>query len=97
MTQLTLEDGDVRAVLRAALSTGGEFAEIYAEDRRARNLRLDDGRVEDVVSGVDRGAGVRVVAGRRTAYAYTNVLTRDALVEAAKAASTRASRVSTLV
>ena len=87
MSHLTLDDADVRAVLTAALSSGGQFAEIYAEDRRARNLRLDDGRIEDVVSGVDRGAGIRVVAGRRTAYAYTNVLTRDALVEAAKAAA----------
>lgn len=87
MSEMTLDDDDVRAVLEAALSTGGEFAEIYAEDRRARNLRLDDGRVEDVISGLDRGAGIRVVAGRRTAYAYTNVLTREALVEAAKAAA----------
>lgn len=87
MTAFTLDDGDVRAVLEAALATGGEFAEIYAEDRRARNMRLDDGRVEDVVSGVDRGAGIRVVAGRRTTYAYTNVLTRDALIDAARTAA----------
>jgi TldD protein len=87
MSPLTLDDADVRAVLQAALGSGGEFAEIYAEERRSRNLRLDDGRIEDVVSGLDCGAGVRVVAGRRTAYAFTNVLTRDALVDAARAAA----------
>jgi len=82
-----LDDSDVRAALVAALSGGGEFAELYAEDRRGRNLTLDDGKVEDLVSGHDVGAGVRVLRGRQTAYAYTNVLTRAALIEAAKVAA----------
>ncbi len=82
-----LDDADVRAVLEAALSGGGEFAEVYAEDRRGRTLTLDDGKVEDLVSGRDVGAGVRVLRGRQTAYAYTNVLARDALAEAARVAA----------
>lgn len=82
-----LDDADVRVVLDAALSSGGEFAEIYAETRRGRSVRFDDGKVEDLVSGLDRGAGVRVTRGRQTAYAYTNVLTRQALVDAARAAA----------
>jgi TldD protein len=82
-----LDDVDVRAVLEAALSGGGEFAEVYAEDRRGRTVTLDDGRIEDLVTGRDVGAGVRVLRGRQTAYAYTNVLTRDALVAAARIAA----------
>lgn len=82
-----LDDGDVRAVLEAALSGGGEFAEVYAEDRRGRSLSLDDGKIEDIISGRDVGAGVRVLRGRQTAYAYTNVLTREALVDAARVAA----------
>lgn len=82
-----LDDSDVKAVLSAALDTGGEFAEIYAEDRRGRSLRLDDGKVEELVSGRDVGAGVRVLKGGQTAYAYTNVLSRAALIDAAKVAA----------
>ncbi|MEX0658163.1 MAG: TldD/PmbA family protein [Egibacteraceae bacterium] len=82
-----LDDGDARAVLSAALATGGEFAEIYAENRVGRSLQFDDGKVEDLTSGFDRGAGIRVVQGRRTGYAYTNLLTREALVEAAAVAA----------
>ncbi len=82
-----LDDGDVRAVLDAALSGGAEFAEIYTEARRSRTVRLDDGRVEDLLSGRDVGAGIRVVAGMRTGYASTNVLTREALVDAARTAA----------
>lgn len=82
-----IDDSDVHAALAAALSSGGDFAEIYAETRRGRSVRLDDGRIEELTSGLDRGAGVRVTHGQQTAYAYTNVLTRDALVDAAKVAA----------
>ncbi len=82
-----LDDADTKAVLSAALSGGGDFAEVFAETRRGRNLRLDDGKIEELVSGRDRGAGIRVLRGRQTAYAYTNVLTREALVDAARVAA----------
>lgn len=83
----TLDDADVHAVLGAALSGGADFAEIYAEQRRGRNVRLDDRNIEELTSGRDRGAGIRVQRGRQTAYAYTNLLTRDALIAAARTAA----------
>ncbi|HEX7148675.1 MAG TPA: DNA gyrase modulator, partial [Actinomycetota bacterium] len=67
-----LEDAVVRKVLGTALATGGEWAEVYAEDRLSHNIRLEDQRVEELVTGRDRGAGVRVVKGTASAYAYTN-------------------------
>ncbi|HEY2957511.1 MAG TPA: TldD/PmbA family protein [Actinomycetota bacterium] len=82
-----LDDAVVRKVLAAALATGGEWAEIYAEDRLSHNVRLDDGRVEELVTGHDRGVGVRVVRGISTAYAYTNRLDAESLAEAARVAS----------
>ena len=74
-------------VLNVALARGGSFAELFAEERRSAAIRLDDGRIEELTSGLDRGAGVRVVRGGAAAYAYTNRLDRDALVEAARAAA----------
>ena len=53
------------------MRTGGEFAEVYAEDKRSTSAGLDDGRVEQVTSGRDRGAGIRVVAGETTGFAHT--------------------------
>jgi TldD protein len=82
-----LDDSDVRAVLTTALANGADFAEIYAEQRRSRNVRLDDRRVEDLTSGRDMGAGIRVQRGAQTGYAYSNLLTRDALVDAATVAA----------
>lgn len=85
-----LDGSIVREVLQAALDGGGSFAEVYAEDRASISGRLDDGKVEELASGHDRGAGVRVVAGDTTAYAYSNRLGREALLEAAKAAAAAA-------
>jgi TldD protein len=82
-----LDESLVREVLTAALSSGGRFAEVFAEERRSTSVRLDDGKVEDLTTGLDRGAGIRVVAGETTAYAHSNRLDRQALMEAARAAS----------
>jgi TldD protein len=81
-----LDEGMIREVLREGISRGGELAELFVEDRRSTTLKLEDGRVENVSSGREAGAGVRVISGERASYAYTNVLERDALLAAARAA-----------
>jgi TldD protein len=81
-----LEDSVVTQVLAEALARGGDMAEIFVEDRVSTALRMEDSRVEDVVSGRDVGAGIRVMSGDSASYAYTNLLTSDALLEAARAA-----------
>jgi TldD protein len=81
-------DRDLAAeVLRTARARGGGFAELYVEERRGISVRLDDGKVEEVTTGLDRGAGVRVGYGASFGYAYSNRLDRDALLHAAEAAA----------
>jgi hypothetical protein len=81
-------DPDLAAeVLRAARTRGWSFAELFVEERRSVAIRLDDGKVEELTSGLDRGAGVRVARGTSYGYAFSNRLDRDALLEAAEAAA----------
>ena len=72
------------------MRTGADFAEIFAEDRRSASAVLDDGRVEEVVSGRDRGAGIRVVSGDTTGFAHTADLSASGLAAAADAAAAAA-------
>ncbi len=72
------------------MRTGADFAEIFAEDRRSSSAILDDGRVEEVVSGRDRGAGIRVVVGETTGFAHTADLSDTGLAAAAGAAAAAA-------
>ena len=82
----------VNQTLAAAMRTGADFAEIFAEDRRSTSAILDDGRVEEVVSGRDRGAGIRVVVGETTGFAHTADLSEAGLAAAAAAAAAAARR-----
>ncbi|MBI2239019.1 MAG: TldD/PmbA family protein, partial [Actinobacteria bacterium] len=74
-------------VLAAARSRGGSFAEIFVEERSSVSIRLDDGKIEELTTGLDRGAGVRVGHGTSYGYAFSNRLDRGALLEAAAAAA----------
>ena len=86
-----LIDRDVlQSALDRALRNGGAFAEVFVEDRRSSSARFDDGRVEELVSGRDRGAGLRVVHGDTTGFAHTADLSREGLLAASDAASAAA-------
>ncbi len=76
---------DLGAVLKRALANGGEFAEVFIEKSTPLSLVCEDSKIEKVMSGLDCGAGVRVIFGQRTAYAYTNELTTASLLEIADA------------
>jgi TldD protein len=84
---MLIDEAVIGNVLSVALRSGGDFAEIFAEDRRATGGRLDDGRVEDLASGRERGAGIRVVAGETTGFAHTSDLSETGLRSAAEAAA----------
>ncbi len=76
----------VQKVLAAAVSRGGEFAEIFVEDKKSSSAAFDDGKVEELSSGVSRGAGIRVVVGDTTGFAHTADLSEAGLMRAAEAA-----------
>jgi TldD protein len=82
-----IESPVLERVLSAALRHGGEFAEVFAEDKSTSSAMLDDGRVEELSSGRERGAGIRVVSGDTTGFAHTADLTEAGLLRAAEAAS----------
>ncbi|MGI9080299.1 MAG: TldD/PmbA family protein [Acidimicrobiales bacterium] len=85
-----IDDTVAQRVLGTALRTGGDFAEIFVEDRRSSSAHFDDGRVEQLSSGRDRGAGIRVVRGDTTGFAHTSDLTETGLAAAAEAAGAAA-------
>src|SRR5438067_5152138 len=85
-----IEESVLQRVLGSALRSGGEFAEVFAEDKRNSSARLDDGKIEELTSGLDRGAGIRVVRGETTGFAHTSDLSESGLRTAAAAAAAAA-------
>lgn len=77
----------IENVLYAALSKGGDFAEIFVEDRFNTNMKMIGGFLENSISGRDFGIGVRIFDGFNSVYAYTNDAREDNLIKVAKEAA----------
>ena len=82
-----LDQNVAREVLACAVRTGGDFAEIFMEDRLDHNLRMRSGRIETVNSGRLHGAGVRVFNGTNAIYVHTNDTSREGLMACAEQAA----------
>ena len=82
-----IESPVLERVLHEALARGGDMAEIFAEDRQSQGAALDDRRIEELSSGRERGAGIRVVVGETTGFAHTADLSEAGLLAAAEAAA----------
>src|ERR1700681_5009299 len=85
-----IDQSVLQSTLEHALRGGGDFAEVFVEDRRASSARFDDGRIEELVSGRDRGAGLRVIRGDTTGFAHTADLSPAGLLAASEAAAAAA-------
>lgn len=77
----------IEEILGVALSTGGDFSEVFVENRYTNNIFLQSGKVERSVSGRDFGVGIRVFSGLMSVYAYTTDASREGLLKAAKNAA----------
>ncbi len=77
----------IQETIVTAMSNGGQWAEVFVEDRQSASADFDEGRVESMVSSRDLGAGIRVTVGETTGFAHTADLSPAGLREAARAAA----------
>src|SRR5512136_2760199 len=77
----------VAETLAAALSRGGDRADLFFQHRVVNDLVLEDGAVNRAYASVELGVGVRVVRGDQTGYGYTEDLSLPALLAAARTAA----------
>src|SRR4051812_30341284 len=82
---------DLEKYLAAALSAGGDYADVYFEYLTSTSLMVDESMVKSASQGISAGCGVRVVSGERTGYAYTDDLTPARILHAARTAALIAS------
>lgn len=88
LNHFSVTESDLQKVISEALSKGGDYADIFFEHTFSNNISLRDGEVNRASSNIDFGAGVRVVSGDQTGYAYVeNTGIKDLLKAAQTAAS----------
>lgn len=90
-TKPLVSDELLKKALNTALRRGGDFADVYVENRVTRTIILEEGKFKSAVFGLIRGAGVRVIDGDKTGYAYTDELSEEKILRAAEVASLIAS------
>lgn len=76
-------------LIAEGLDHGGDSAEVFLQHKVTQVVTYEDGQVNSASVRVDLGAGLRVLAGGQTGYAYTEELTKpESLLLAARTAST---------
>src|SRR3982075_477102 len=63
----------------------GDYADLYFQYSRFEGWSLEEGIVKSGSFNIEQGVGVRAVSGEKTAFAYSDEISFDALQDAAKA------------
>jgi TldD protein len=71
-------------ILKETLKEGGEFADLFFEQTRSVTIILEEDRIEKVISGLDMGAGLRILHGGKTFYGFTNQTSEESLLQLAQ-------------
>ncbi|MBK6798300.1 MAG: metalloprotease TldD [Acidobacteria bacterium] len=78
---------DIDSLLGAALSRGGDYADLYFEYTVLNSLSLEEQIIKSANRSVRLGVGVRVISGERTGYAYCDEIETSAILKAALTAA----------
>jgi len=76
---LELTPTQIQDVLKTALAQGGVLAELFFENTESTRVIFESGELDQVIDGIDRGVGLRVVFDGRSVYGYTTDLTFGAI------------------
>ena len=80
-----LDDNKLDRVFGQMLTHQVDYADLYFQYSRSESWSLEEGIVKSGSFGIDQGVGVRAVAGEKTAFAYSDDISFDALDAAAQA------------
>lgn len=86
-----IDQGLLRRLLERGLGKGGDFSEVFLQHRVRHWVGVEDGKVSRAYSTIDLGAGIRVLKGDATGFAYSEDLDPRALMQAAGTAAAVAS------
>ncbi|MCX8116111.1 MAG: metalloprotease TldD, partial [Burkholderiaceae bacterium] len=81
-----LDEAKLHAALATIFEHRADYADLYFQYTRSESFSLEEGMVKSGSFGIEQGVGVRAIVGDKTAFAYSDDLSADALMEAARSA-----------
>lgn len=82
-----VDDALLGRVMSVLCANGADWADIYFQHSRSTSLSLEDGIIGSARTRIDQGVGLRCVIGDQVGYAFTEDLSIEALLGAARTAS----------
>ena len=82
-----LDENLADRLLAEALSRGGDFAELYGERTESSRIPLEENKIQSAETRLSLGVGIRVIHGEKQGYAYSDDLSIEKLMEAARVAA----------
>ncbi len=79
-----LTEATLAKALRLITEHRVDDADLYFQTTRAEGWSLEEGIVKSGSFSIDQGVGVRAVAGEKTAFAYSDDISENALLDAAR-------------
>ena len=83
LTPFGVDEAATSQVFGTILAHRADDADLFFQYNRSESWTLEEGQVKSGSFSIDQGVGVRVVAGEKTAFAYADDITPDALQAAA--------------
>ena len=80
-----LETAKLERVFGTLAAHKVDYADLYFQYSRYEGWSLEEGIVKSGSFNIEQGVGVRAVSGEKTAFAYSDEISFDALQDAAKA------------
>jgi len=87
MAWFGIDQAMITRVMTELTANGADDADLYFQHQRTNSLTMEDGIVSSADSGISQGVGLRVVIGDQTGYAFTEDLTLEAMLAAARTAA----------
>ena len=78
-----MEAHHLSQTLAAFLARGGSFADVFVEETDGTSVLCEEDKIEQILSGCDRGVGLRLIKDFQTLYGSSNDLSLPALLELA--------------
>lgn len=83
-----ISDEICHKLINKAMSTGGDFADVFIEHTVSNWLILEDEKVNQSYTNIKLGIGIRTVKGQQVGYGFTQDLTEASMLSAAATAAT---------
>ena len=77
----------LQKVISAAMEKGADYADLYFEHTLENYSSLEDSKVNSSYSNIGSGVGIRVIKGEQTGYSFSEIISQEAMLKAARTAA----------